>query len=136
MSEVVEQRNPKWIIVSGPQKTFSIFFFHEFDMYFIALLKYLCNIPNKPIVIINASNRHPWHKVSNVRRAWVFEMETFHATLSAEIILISKPLAALIKWWWILEPWQLSADEYLSCTENFVIRFWTSSALILMKIIP
>ena len=29
--------------------------------------------------------------------AWVFEMETFDATLSAEIILISKPLAALIK---------------------------------------
>ena len=68
--------------------------------------------------------------------AWVFEMETFDATLSAEIILISKPLAALIKWWWILEPWKLSADEYLSYTENFVIRFWTSSALILMKIIP
>ena len=31
--------------------------------------------------------------------AWIFEMETFDAPLSAEMILISKPLAVGIKWW-------------------------------------
>ena len=55
--------------------------------------------------------------------AWIFEIETFDAHLSAETILISKPLAVRIKGWWILESWKLSEDEYLSSKENFAIWF-------------
>ena len=66
MSQAVEQRNRTWIIFSVPQKVFSIFF-HKFDMYFIVLLRYFCNISNKPIIMINTSNVYPWHKVINIR---------------------------------------------------------------------
>ena len=68
MSEAVEQRNATWIIFSGPQKAFSIFF-HKFDMYFSVLLRYFYGIKS---VILEG--------------AWIFYMETFDAPLLAEMI--------------------------------------------------
>ena len=134
MPQAVEQRNPTWIIFSGPQKAFSIFF-HKFDIYLIVLLRYFYNISNKPVTIINTSNIHSWHKVSNIRRCLDFWNGDIWCTLSAEMNLISMPLAVVIKWWWILEPRKLPTDKYLSYRKKFVIWFWTPLVLILMKII-
>ena len=94
-------------------------FFHKFFTYFIVLLRYFYNISNKPISIVNTSNILGIKSVI-LKDAWIFEMETFDMPLSAEMILISKPLAIVIKWWQILKCWKLSADEYLSYKENFL----------------
>ena len=75
------------------------FFFHKLGIYFIVLLRYFYNISNKPVIIINTSNIHSWHKVSNIRRCLDFWNGDIWCTLSAEMNLISKPLAVVIKWW-------------------------------------
>ena len=135
MSQELNKGTQHWSSLVGHKKHFP-FFFYEFDIYFIVLLWYFYNNSNKPIIIIKTRTYIPGIKSVTLKGAWIFEMETFDVPLSAEMILISKTLAAGMKWWWILELWKLSADEYLSSIENFVIWFWTSSILILIKIIP
>ena len=67
MSQAVEQGTQHWSSLVGHKKCFRFFFINLMCISFL-LLRYFYSISNKPIIIINTSNIHSWHKVSNIRR--------------------------------------------------------------------